>query len=190
MRNHHLITSTIYWGYLCSEHVEVKKSTPTVGEPAYAFSNRWTPLFGNPAFASRIRKLHRTMLRRIRLLADRLASVKNHFSTRVDTRHARSHFIAIEPFKYGDDFVPSTFAHAGAGSELLDRRRTFHTPLPCRLCDAQILTGLVQKKRLARYESYADNALPKEEYQNTEIYHSFKSQYEHFVRWSYFSMFN
>jgi hypothetical protein len=79
MRNHHLITSTIDWGYLCSEHVEVKKSTPTVGEPAYAFSNRWTPLFGNPAFASRIRKLHRTMLRRIRLLADRLASVKNHF---------------------------------------------------------------------------------------------------------------
>lgn len=149
MRNHHLITSTIYWGYLCSEHVEVKKSTPTVGEPAYAFSNRWTPLFGNPAFASRIRKLHRTMLRRIRLLADRLASVKNHFSTRVDTRHARSHFIAIEPFKCGDDFVPSTFAHAGAGSELLDRRRTFHTPLPCRLCDAQILTGLVQKKKIS-----------------------------------------
>lgn len=183
MRNHHLITSTIYWGYLCSEHVEVKKvrqlpailRTPLVlvidGRHFSAILH--SPLeFAN--YTGRCLGVFGCWL--IDSLLSRI------ISTRVDTRHARSHFIAIEPFKCGDDFVPSTFAHAGAGSELLDRRRTFHTPLPCRLCDAQILTGLVQKKRLARYESYADNALPKEEYQNTEIYHSFKSQYEHFVR--------
>lgn len=60
-----------------------------------------------------------------------------------------------------------------------------HFILPCHVDYAthkysQVLCK--KKKRLARYESYADNALPKEEYQNTEIYHSFKSQYEHFVR--------
>lgn len=150
MRNHHLITSTIYWGYLCSEHVEVKKvrqlpailRTPLVlvidGRHFSAILH--SPLeFAN--YTGRCLGVFGCWL--IDSLLSRI------ISTRVDTRHARSHFIAIEPFKCGDDFVPSTFAHAGAGSELLDRRRTFHTPLPCRLCDAQILTGLVQKKKIS-----------------------------------------